>query len=76
MLRLPATRIFRDKIWDHAAGALIVEEAGGCVTDLVGRPLDFGAGRVLSHNEGVVASNGRLHSAVLEAVQRVRAETA
>jgi 3'(2'), 5'-bisphosphate nucleotidase len=72
MLRLPATRIFRDKIWDHAAGTLIVEEAGGCVTDLAGRPLDFSTGRVLSHNEGVVASNGRLHSAVLEAVRRTR----
>lgn len=71
MLRLPATRTFRDKIWDHAAGTLIVEEAGGCVTDLAGRPLDFRGGRVLSDNDGVVASNGHLHAAVLEAVRRV-----
>ena len=32
---------YREKIWDQAAGSVIVEEAGGVVTDLDGRPLDF-----------------------------------
>ena len=36
-----------EKIWDHAAGALIVEEAGGTVTDVGGRLLDFSRGRLL-----------------------------
>lgn len=71
LIRVPATKAFRDKIWDQAAGALIIEEAGGRVTDLQGVSLDFGAGRVLTRNEGLIASNGHLNAAVLDAVQRV-----
>lgn len=59
---------YREKIWDHAAGALVVEESGGRVTDLDGRPLDFGLGARLERNRGLVASNGRLHEAVVAAV--------
>jgi 3'(2'), 5'-bisphosphate nucleotidase len=69
LVRVPATKTFRDKIWDQAAGSLIIEEAGGRVTDLNGVPLDFGAGRLLTGNEGVVASNGLLHDAVLDTIQ-------
>lgn len=70
LLRLPtrAQPEYREKIWDQAAGSLIVEEAGGEITDMRGRRLDFGAGPLLSKNEGVVASNGVLHSTVLKAV--------
>jgi 3'(2'), 5'-bisphosphate nucleotidase len=71
-LRPPARPGFHDKIWDQAAGSLIVEEAGGRVTDLAGRILDFGAGRLLERNDGFVASNGCLHDAVLEALARTR----
>lgn len=60
----------REKIWDVAAGALAVEEAGGCVTDLEGRELDFNAGVTLARNPGLVATNGFLHPPVLEALQR------
>ena len=35
-LRMPTRADYREKIWDHAAGALIVEEAGGTVTDITG----------------------------------------
>jgi 3'(2'), 5'-bisphosphate nucleotidase len=70
-LRLPSpdTPDYRECIWDHAAGCLLVEEAGGRVTDARGASLDFGRGRRLSGNWGVVVSNGRLHSALLSAVQ-------
>ncbi len=57
---------YREKIWDQAAGALIVQEAGGRVTDLAGRPLDFSAGRTLARNRGVLVSNGHLHAHALE----------
>lgn len=67
LIRLPATPEFRDKIWDQAAGSLIIEEAGGRVTDRRGNSLDFGTGRMLVRNEGVIASNGHLHAAVLDA---------
>jgi len=59
----------REKIWDVAAGALAVEEAGGCVTDLNGQELDFGAGITLARNPGLVATNGIFHKAVLAALQ-------
>jgi len=68
MIRLPPTQEFHDKIWDQAAGSLIIEEAGGRVTDMRGHSLDFGTGRMLVRNEGVIASNGHLHAAVLDAL--------
>jgi 3'(2'), 5'-bisphosphate nucleotidase len=64
-------RAFRERIWDQAAGALLVEEAGGTVTDLAGGRLDFGAGVRLERNIGVLTSNGPLHRRVLEALRRV-----
>ncbi len=59
---------YREKTWDHAAGVAIVEEAGGRVSDLDGRPLDFSTGPRLEGNRGVVASNGWVHDRVLEAI--------
>jgi 3'(2'), 5'-bisphosphate nucleotidase len=64
---------YRERIWDHAAGAVLVEEAGGRISDLSGRPLDFGAGRTLANNRGVLASNGRLHDALLRAAAAIGA---
>jgi 3'(2'), 5'-bisphosphate nucleotidase len=60
----------REKIWDVAAGALAIEEAGGRVTDIEGRELDFGAGLTLAKNPGLVATNGLLHEAVLGALRQ------
>ncbi len=73
-LRLPSRRTpgYREAIWDHAAGALIVEEAGGQVTDMRGAPLDFRAGRRLEANRGVVASRGVSHAAALAALAGAR----
>ena len=50
--------------WDYAAGALLVAEAGGIVTDAAGLPLDA------RRPSAVVASNGRLHAALLAIIQR------
>jgi len=52
---------YREKIWDHAAGNLIVVEAGGMVSDLHGKPFDYSDGTSLVKNYGVVVSNGRFH---------------
>jgi len=68
-LRLPTKKAYVEKIWDHAAGCILVEEAGGRVTDLSGKPLDFSQGKTLAKNKGVIATNGRLHDIVLGAVQ-------
>jgi len=66
-LRLPWSRTpdYRENIWDHAAGAIAVEEAGGRVTDMDGKPLDFASDAKFLHNRGIVASNGILHNTVL-----------
>jgi len=66
-LRLPRDTSYREKVWDHAAGVVVVEEAGGQVTDLDGRPLDFSEGRLLGTHRGIVCSNGAIHDRVLEA---------
>ncbi len=66
-LRLPSPRTpdYRENIWDHAAGALVVEEAGGRVTDVRGNALDFTGGAKMVDNRGVVVSNGAIHENVL-----------
>ena len=68
-LRLPTRADYREKIWDHAAGAVIVEEAGGTVTDVHGNALDFSRGRALENNQGIIATNGRFHAQVVDAVR-------
>jgi len=67
LLRLlsPAKPDYREKIWDQAAGALILAEAGGRISDLHGTALDFSQGRTLTNNRGILASNGRLHPPAL-----------
>ena len=67
-LRLPTRPGYEEKIWDHAAGLAVVEAAGGRVTDIDGKPLDFTQGRTLKLNRGVVATNGTLHDAVIAAI--------
>jgi 3'(2'), 5'-bisphosphate nucleotidase len=66
-LRLPRDTSYREKVWDHAAGSLVVAEAGGRVTDLDGTPLDFSQGRLLGNGRGIVCTNGTIHDRVLEA---------
>jgi 3'(2'), 5'-bisphosphate nucleotidase len=68
-LRLPTRKAYQEKIWDHAGGALVVQEAGGTVSDINGKPLDFTQGYELTQNRGVVVSNGPLHDSVVKAVQ-------
>lgn len=64
-LRLPTRKDYQEKIWDHGAGALLVTEAGGTVTDLRGAPLDFTHGRELVTNRGVIVTHGPFHPRVL-----------
>jgi len=71
-LRLPTRADYSERIWDHAAGALVVQEAGGVVTDTAGRPLDFSRGEGLPAACGVVAAPSAVHAAVIEAVQASR----
>jgi 3'(2'), 5'-bisphosphate nucleotidase len=58
-----------EKIWDHAAGWMLVTASGGTVTDAEGNPLDFAQGYRLEKNRGVVASRGVDHDRLIQAVQ-------
>lgn len=74
-IRIPIPQAWdrKENTWDHAAGAIVVEEAGGRVTDIYGQPLDFSFGTQLDNNQGIIASNGAIHQAVLAAVaQRIK----
>ena len=70
-LRLPSPEYpgYREKIWDHAAGALIVEEAGGQVSDMFGKPLDFVSAAQMEDNRGVVVSAREIHARVIDALR-------
>jgi hypothetical protein len=67
-LRLTSSS-YVENIWDHAAGVVIVKEAGGEVTDLEGKPLDWSHGKKLSHNkvplhsQPVISSRQQAHLA-------------
>lgn len=68
-LRLPTKTGYFERIWDHAGGVIVVEEAGGKVTDIVGNPLDFTRGQKLTQNRGVIVTNGRLHDQIVSVVK-------
>lgn len=61
---------YKEKIWDHAAGVVIIQEAGGVVTDAGGRPLDFSRGVFLEGlDRGIIACSGSvLHDKIIKAV--------
>ena len=59
------------QVWDHAAGVMIVEEAGGAASDYKGGRLELSSG--LRHfapgGEGLLVScGGALHQELLAAV--------
>jgi len=68
-LRMPTRAGYVERIWDHAAGALIAAEAGAAVTDINGHELDFTKGRGLEANRGIVCAPPRLHGMVIEAIE-------
>jgi HAL2 family 3'(2'),5'-bisphosphate nucleotidase len=70
-LRLPTRADYVEKIWDHAAGALVATEAGAVVSDIDGKSLDFSRGATLSRNRGVVCAVPAFHGPILEAIAAV-----
>ena len=62
---------YREKIWDQAPGLVIIQEAGGLLTDSEGKPLDFTHGRSLAQNRGLLGANPHLHPQILAALKKV-----
>ncbi len=54
----------RTKYWDSCAPQIILEEAGGKMTDLFGAPLRYDLHDVQNHN-GILASNGVAHDSAV-----------
>lgn len=73
-LRFPR-KGYIENVWDSAPAAIVVEEAGGRVTDGRGRKLDFSLGRKMDNDDGIVATNGTIHDAVIDAVQQAMRES-
>ncbi|MCE9620646.1 MAG: hypothetical protein K8R92_12165 [Planctomycetes bacterium] len=64
-VRLSPKPDYGEKIWDHAAGVVIAQEAGCAASDASGAPLDFRRGRSMHPGAGVFCAHPALHSAVL-----------
>lgn len=70
-MRLPTRVGYREKIWDHAAGVILVQEAGGTVTDIHGKSVSFDQGYELSDNQGVIVTNGPLHPRLIQTLSEL-----
>ena len=68
-LRLPTHAGYVEKIWDHAAGKLVAEQAGAKVSDIYGKPLDFSTGATLQANKGVICTAQDIHGDIIAAIQ-------
>ena len=68
VVRMPRGGGDMENIWDHASGAVIAAEAGAVVTDVCGRPLDFGCGETLVRNAGILCAAAGLHARAVDAL--------
>ena len=55
----------RTKLWDTCAPQIILEEAGGCFTDLFGLEMRYD-GADLQNRNGILATNGAAHDLAVE----------
>lgn len=60
----------RTKIWDTCAPQIILEEAGGRLTDLFGMRYRYDVEDLQNHG-GIVATNGAAHDAVIERLRPI-----
>jgi 3'(2'), 5'-bisphosphate nucleotidase len=71
-IKVPLSKEYRSKIWDHAGGMLIAQELGCVISDLEGRAVDCSQGRTLAGCYGMVVAPASVHQRVLEAVRVAR----
>jgi 3'(2'), 5'-bisphosphate nucleotidase len=67
-MRMPTRKGYVERIWDHAAGALVAAETGCVVTDVDSKPLDFSRGVGLEGNRGIVCAAKGLHARIIRAI--------
>jgi 3'(2'), 5'-bisphosphate nucleotidase len=73
-VRIPVKKNSAFYVWDHAGTQLIYTEIGGKITDLEGNDIEFGMGRQLSSNWGLVAAKEGVHARILQVVKDVLQE--
>lgn len=72
MVKIPRKADYRSKIWDHAGGMLLAQEAGLVVSDLAGSPVDFGSGRTLAGCYGMIVAPPQVHGLVVETARQIQ----
>ena len=60
----------RTKFWDTCGPQIILEEAGGCLTDLFGERIRYEIADVQNHG-GIVAANGAAHERIIKKLQPI-----
>lgn len=63
----------RTKLWDTCAPQIILEEAGGCLTDIFGSKYRYDIADLQNHN-GILASNGPAHDVAVKRMKPLLAE--
>ena len=71
-IRLPTDPNYLEKVWDHAAGALIASESGAVVTDADGETLNFSDGKEMSGNKGIVCATPSYHPQIIKAIKELQ----
>ena len=70
-IRSPAQRSYEEKIWDHAAGTIVAQQAGATVSDLHGKKLDFNHGRTLKQNQGILCVSEEHHTRLIDVITKL-----
>ena len=65
----------KSKRWDTLGPQVILQEAGGRLTDARGRAIDYRADD-LANRDGLIASNGRLHDEIVAKIAPIQAGVA
>ncbi len=63
---------FRAGKWDIAAPQIILEEAGGIVTDLDGKPIDYKDGIISLERSFVASANKELHEKIIKELAELK----
>ena len=59
------------KEWDSAASYCIIEEAGGKMTDIIGREITYN-NKDVYHKNGIVVSNGLIHEKIISEFKKLK----
>lgn len=70
-LRIVKDKNYVEHIWDHASGYVIVKESGYKICDINGKELDFGCGRDLVNNRGIICCHKDVYDEVVGNAKRL-----